>query len=187
MPSPDVRVAKTEHEFGFPVNVSEIGPCIKGVNPATRVISVKGGMIDLATGRMMKVGSVAAREAVEADIARIAAEENITDPVVEQAKAEHAAEARREQHTLLSAGQRSAAIAIRDGQMDEMRVGPLGNLIAGPLRRAEAAKAEEREKAVQAEARARRDRERARAEEADAAARKSGPGAGGHKIVRVAS
>lgn len=168
------------------LEVSEFGPCLKGVNPATETISVKGSLQQRAD-RLASGAAIYDRIMAEEAIKAICAEEGITDPIVEQAKAETAAEERRKANALAMSRQLQTAQAIHAGVLDEVRIGPRGNVISGPIRAAQQAKAEAREKATLAEAREQRDRDRAKAEATAAAARANGPSVGNLRGRKVTS
>jgi HK97 family phage prohead protease len=160
------------------LEVSEFGPCLKGVNPATETISVKGSLQERAD-RLASGAAIHERVMAEERIKQICAEEGITDPVVEQAKAHDAAEERRQQHEIASAKQLQTALAMQAGHLDEVKIGPNGNVIAGPIRRAQIDAEETREKATRQAEREQRERDQARAEASAEATRKAGPGVGG--------
>ena len=169
------------------LDVFECGPCLRGVNPETQTISVKGLTYDLRTGRAVSIGTVEARKAAEAAVKAIAAEEGIEFEEEREARERTKAEERRRQHELLQASQLQTVQAIHAGALDEVRVGPNGRLLNGPIRAADAAKAEAREKARRQAEREQRERDLAKAIEADRQARASGPGVGGHRVARVSS
>ena len=169
------------------VTVSEITVCIKGINPATRVLSVKGDALAEKAARLVSVDSIVERIEAEEAIRAICTEEGISDPAEEQAKAETAAEERRKANALAMSRQLQTAQAIHAGVLDEVRIGPRGNVISGPIRAAQQAKAEAREKATLAEAREQRDRDRAKAEATAAAARANGPSVGNLRGRKVTS
>jgi hypothetical protein len=122
---------------------------------------------------------------MDEQVKALAEAEGITFAEDRQATEAQRAEQQRQLQETTQARQAQTAQAIHAGQLDEVKIGPNGNVISGPIRRAAADAEEARLKAIQAEEREQRERERERAEKAAEAARKNGPGAGIHKIGRV--